>query len=94
MAETVRCTCSMQGENVQICTGALGLSGEMKGFESPFVVLLELSGELDLLDGGGFERVRCRRATQGAGRSRKIASALGLEPSTRNPSSQTSRWVI
>jgi hypothetical protein len=66
----------MHGEKVQRKIGECGLRAKRKSEE--FDVEGELAADVPVLFGGGGRRVRCGRASHGAGRSRKIASAFGL----------------
>lgn len=73
----------MHGEKVQRWMGAEGFSAERKAFagvsDEPLAVGVAASdGPREDFGGGGVDLVRCGRASHGAGRSRKMASAFGL----------------
>ncbi|RBQ93846.1 hypothetical protein VDGD_20342 [Verticillium dahliae] len=86
MAEMVRWTCSMQGEKVQRWAALAGSRGDTQGPAAAASSSSSAEGNLSAYSGAvGRARDRCGRASQGAGRSRKTAEALGLAPSTRKP---------
>lgn len=84
----MRWTCSIQGENVQRRVGWAGFRGDWKveGVGGVWVVKFEVGLGLGVegeesecrVLGDRAERVRCLRASQGAGRSRKMQSACGV----------------